>query len=206
MRESRRRGRKKKPRTREKGDEMKERQLRPEALAILAKCHVSKGRLPISELVEWSGFSKEEVENLIRYELSGLCVIDGDDAVGKIGKEKAVKSCHRIPCPHEKIVNLWNELTKGVLPRVNVWEQGSERYRNLAARWTTTMELLEKNGKQASEMEGLATFVKIIRYILSTQFLTGRVNGRDGRPPFKATLEFFAQSKSFQNIVDRKYK
>lgn len=185
---------------------MKEKDLRPEALAILARCHIMKGRVHIHELSSWSGFSVKEVEEVIRFELQGLCYIDGNDAVGKIGKEKPVKSSHRIPCPHDKIVDLWNTLTAGVLPKVLIWEQGSERYRNLAARWSTLMETIEKTGRTPTETMGLATIESMIRYMLSTQFLTGQCKSSDGRPPFKATLEFLARAERFQDVANRKYK
>lgn len=92
------------------------------------------------------------------------------------------------PCPHEKIISLYHELLPE-LPRVREWNKTRRGY--LQARW--------------KEHPDITYWAGLFKYVAKSDFLTGRVNGRDGKPPFLATLEWITRPNNFAKIVEGNY-
>lgn len=92
------------------------------------------------------------------------------------------------PCPHEKIISLYHELLPE-LPRVREWNKTRRGY--LQARW--------------KEHPGIDYWTKLLKYVSRSDFLMGRVNGRDGKPPFIASLAWIVKPNNFAKIVEGNY-
>lgn len=101
-------------------------------------------------------------------------------------------------CPQQKIVALWVKVLPGLRPPRS-W--GPDRQRHLAARWRE----LFADKEFADELSGLQWFEWFFGLIAKSAFLTGKVPGSNGKPPFAATLDWVVLPTNFAKIVDRKY-
>ena len=100
-------------------------------------------------------------------------------------------------CPHEKIKQLYHNILPE-LPKIEIWTQ--TRRSHLKSRWTQKHKT--KTGRISNTIEfweGLFT------YIRGSKFLMGESPGRNGGPPFKATLDWIIKSENFAKIVEGKY-
>ena len=95
------------------------------------------------------------------------------------------------PCPHEKIISLYHEKLPA-LPQVRSWTPKRKTW--LTARW-----------REDKERQSLEWWGGFFEYIGESQFLTGNVPGRDGKPPFMANLEWILNQTNFTNINEGKY-
>lgn len=103
-----------------------------------------------------------------------------------------------VPCPQQDIVALWSRVLPG-LRSPRSW--GADRQRHLAARWR---ELLSDDEFEDKE-SGLQWFAWFFDLIGKSPFLTGKVPGTNGKPPFMASLDWVVLPGNFAKIVDRKY-
>jgi hypothetical protein len=102
------------------------------------------------------------------------------------------------PCPQQKIVALWVRMLPGLRPPRS-W--GADRQRHLAARWRE----LFADEEFTDESSGLQWFEWFFGFIAKSPFLTGKVPGSNGKPPFMASLDWVVLPTNFAKIVDRNY-
>src|SRR6267154_2933964 len=103
-----------------------------------------------------------------------------------------------IPYPQQEILALWTKILPGLRPPRS-W--GSERQRHLASRWRELMADDEFEDRES----GLQWFAWLFDFIGKSAFLTGRIAGTNGKPPFMASLDWVVLPTNFAKIIDRKY-
>lgn len=105
-------------------------------------------------------------------------------------------------CPHEEIIALYHEVLPSN-PQVREWNATRRSY--LRSRWR---EKARPNGVTQGYTTvdgGLAWWREFFAYVAESPFLTGRTNGRDGRPPFVADLEWLVKPSNFAKVIEGKY-
>jgi hypothetical protein len=105
-------------------------------------------------------------------------------------------------CPHEAVIALYHEILPEC-PRVEEWHETRKGY--LRGRWR---EKAKPNGKTAgykTQEAGLEWWKKFFGYCAQSDFLTGKRNGRDGKPPFVASLEWLVRPTNFAKVVEGNY-
>ena len=102
------------------------------------------------------------------------------------------------PCPHQEVVALYHEVLPAN-PRVLDWNETRQGY--LRARWRKGV----ADGKYSTVEDGLAHWRRFFEFVAKSRFLTGLTDGRDGKPPFVADLEWLIRPTNFSKIVEGKY-
>lgn len=105
-------------------------------------------------------------------------------------------------CPHERLIAMYHEILPEC-PRVEEWND--ERRGIMRARWR---EKAKPNGKTQgySTVEaGLAWWRTYFAWCAQSQFLTGKKDGKPGRPPFIANLEWLVRPSNFAKVVEGNY-
>lgn len=116
--------------------------------------------------------------------------------VGKEGKGeewKGVEAVSEPPnCPHVDIVKIYHE----VLPMMtSVREWTDDRKEFLKTRW-----------REKDERQNLDWWRDYFIYVSKSDFLCGRVEGRNGKPPFQADLEWLVRPSNFVKVIEGKYE
>ena len=97
-----------------------------------------------------------------------------------------------LPCPHTKIIELYHECLP-MLATVREWTD---------ARQT----LLRNRWKEKKERQDLGWWRDFFGYVAQSDFLCGRVDGRSGKPPFQADLEWLVRPSNLVKVVEGKYE
>ena len=126
-------------------------------------------------------------------------VVGESTPTGQQCEEQAVDE-HGVPsCPHKRIVALYHEFLPE-LPGVKVWE--GARQQNLQARWRERW----KAGKYRTQEEGIAYWGKLFRHVSEKcDWLMGRVQGRRGDKPFRASLDWIVNASNFAKLIEGRY-
>lgn len=95
------------------------------------------------------------------------------------------------PCPHQNIVDLYHEMLP-MCPHVRVMTKARQSY--LRQRWS-----------ESEDHQSLTWWRNFFAYISRSPFLTGQADGRDGKPPFVADLEWITRPGNFAKIVEGRY-
>ena len=103
-------------------------------------------------------------------------------------------------CDHEKVIELYHQHLP-TLRRVEVWNDTRKGY--LRQRWREVAEELSKE-KEIVASDVLNWFAEFFDHVGQSKFLTGRVNGKDGRA-FLADLEWILKPSNFAKIIEGKY-
>jgi len=101
-------------------------------------------------------------------------------------------------CPHERVIAAYHEILPGC-PKVLTWNE--TRRRILRSRW---LEQSRPNGTGSgytTTEEGIAYWRCFFAYVSESDFLTGKTQGRDGRPPFVASLEWLLKPQNFAKVT-----
>ena len=93
-------------------------------------------------------------------------------------------------CPHEAIVALYHEILPAN-PRIRVWD--GARASQLRARW-----------REDPKRQSLDYWRRFFEYIAQSPFLTGRTDGKDGRP-FLPGLDWMVKAGNFAKIIEGRY-
>lgn len=93
-------------------------------------------------------------------------------------------------CPHEAIVALYHEILPAN-PRIRVWD--GARASHLRARW-----------REDPKRQSLDYWRRFFEYIAQSPFLTGRTDGKDGRP-FLPGLDWMVKAGNFAKIIEGRY-
>jgi len=120
-----------------------------------------------------------------------ICPPDGEP-------EPAVK---KLPeCDHKAVIELYHQHLP-TMRRVEVWNETRAGY--LRQRWReVAAELAQEKNITASDV--LNWWAEFFQSVGKSRFLTGRVNGKDGRA-FVADLEWILKPSNFAKIVEGKY-
>jgi hypothetical protein len=105
-------------------------------------------------------------------------------------------------CPHDRIIELYHELMP-TNPRVLEWNDTRRGY--LRARWR---EKAKPNGRTqgyTTTDAGITFWRRFFAYCAESKFLTGQSDGRPGRPPFVADLEWLMKPGNFAKVIEGKY-
>lgn len=118
------------------------------------------------------------------------------DAAGPAEPEAENK---KLPsCPHQKVIELYHE-SLPYCPQVREWNTTRQKY--LQSRWREKAVSL---GWQ-QDAEGLEWFKRFFSFVGESKFLTGKSDGRNGKPPFLADLEWLMKPSNFAKVVEGKY-
>lgn len=101
-------------------------------------------------------------------------------------------------CPHQAIIDLFHEVLP-TNPRVMGWNETRRTY--LRARWREAA----ARGKYTTIEDGLAYWRAYLTHVAQSKFLTGQVDGRDGKPPFFAELPWLLRSNNFLAVIEGRY-
>lgn len=105
-------------------------------------------------------------------------------------------------CPHERLISLYHELLPSCT-RVEEWNDA--RRATMRSRWR---EKAKPNGKTQGYTNvdgGLAYWRHFFEWVAKSRFLTGQEDGRQGRPPFVANLEWLIRPANFAKVVEGNY-
>lgn len=96
-------------------------------------------------------------------------------------------------CPHEEIVGLYNAiLADAGLPEVRVW--GEAQRAKLRARW--------REDKERRSLDWWRAFFERVK---AAPFLMGKVDGRGGAAPFRASLDWLVGPSNFGKVLNGNY-
>lgn len=112
--------------------------------------------------------------------------------------EPAIESKKSLSCPHQKVIDLYHQ-SLPYCPQVREWNTTRQRY--LQSRWREKAVSL---GWQ-KDAEGLEWFHRFFAFVSESKFLTGKADGRGGKPPFVADLEWLMKPSNFAKVVEGKY-
>jgi len=103
-------------------------------------------------------------------------------------------------CEHKAVISLYHEHLP-TLRKVEVWN--TTRHGYLRQRWREVAIELSQ-GKTIQTEDVLTWWSDFFKHIGYSKFLTGKVNGKDGRA-FTADLEWILKPSNFAKIVEGKY-
>lgn len=92
-------------------------------------------------------------------------------------------------CPYQEIVNLYHEKLP-MCPTLRV--QTDTRRKYIKARWKQDLMTLE-------------AWRNYFDFVSRSKFLTGQVDGSNGKPPFVADLEWLCKKSNFAKVAEHKY-
>jgi len=104
-------------------------------------------------------------------------------------------------CPHEHIVALYHEILPAN-PQVREWTGARQDY--LRGRWREMSVPKGKRSGYTTVEAGLAWWRMFFQHVAGSPFLTGQVNGREGRP-FIPSLEWMVRPSNFYKIYEGTY-
>lgn len=119
------------------------------------------------------------------------------EAVEARGKAAGLQTC-----PHELIVALYHEVLPSN-PKILEWNNARRGY--LRARWLEKATPKGRHPGYASTEDGIAWWRRFFAYVAESRFLTGQEEGREGRPPFVADLEWLVRPTNFAKVIEGKY-
>lgn len=112
--------------------------------------------------------------------------------------ELAIETRKSLSCPHQKVIDLYHQSLPSC-PQVREWNTTRQKY--LQARWREKASSLG----WSKDDEGLEWFKRFFGFVAESNFLTGKADGRSGKPPFVADLEWLLKPSNFAKVVEGKY-
>jgi len=94
-------------------------------------------------------------------------------------------------CPHKEIIDLYHHVLPS-LPKVIDWTPA--RAAMLRTRW-----------KEKPERQSLEWWKAFFLSVNESDFLMGRTNGSNGRPPFQANLEWLIRPQNMAKVIEGNY-
>ena len=164
--------------------------------AVADGCNSSNSPSSREELVERKQpetkvQQSEEVQTQNEEEMKNTAPASSSEAPSEEQDKPSDKKEKIPPCPHQKIIDLYHEILPE-LPKVKAWNETRRRY--LQARW-----------REAKERQNLDWWRRFFKYIRESDFLMGRTIPSNGRPPFRATLEWILRPNNFAKIIEGFY-
>ncbi|AYR23007.1 replication protein [Herbaspirillum rubrisubalbicans] len=138
-------------------------------------------------------------------QVGGTDSVHTKDTIPKDTKQKTSSSSSgddvRL-CPIGSLVNLYHEL----LPKnPKVLQVTEARKKSIRARWGEAATLEAAPFGYESKTAGLDAWRSFFAYCAKSDFLTGKVPGRDGKKPFRAGLDFLFSPSGFAKTLEGTY-
>lgn len=115
--------------------------------------------------------------------------VNGHDLLGdpasRTGKRKRAP-----PCPYEQIVTLYHEMLCPPLPMIEALSE--TRRGQIRARWE-------------NDLPDMENWKRYFADVATKPFLMGKKPGREGRKPFKASLEWLTNQSNFLKVAEGQY-
>lgn len=111
--------------------------------------------------------------------------------LSSLREEVVSRADNRSNCPHEEIINLYHQLLPMCAP-VRIWNK--TRRGCLKQRWS-------ENPKH----QNLDWWKNYFDHVKKSDFLIGKIDGRDGKPPFIVDLEWLVRPNNFAKVIEGKY-
>lgn len=108
-----------------------------------------------------------------------------------VSNADSVKNQSHSNCPHNDIIALYHEILP-MCTQVRQWHKS--RRNHLMARW-----------RENEKHQTLEWWRGFFEHVKQSDFLIGKVSGRDGKSPFIVDLEWLVQSKNFVKVIEGKY-
>ena len=97
-------------------------------------------------------------------------------------------------CPHQKIIDLYNNILGKELSRVKSKLWNGTRQVSLQSRW-----------KEDKERQNVEWWEKYFEEVNKSDFLMGRVPGRNGQQPFRADMGWLINKSNIVKVLEGKY-
>jgi phage replication O-like protein O len=138
-------------------------------------------------------------------QVGGTDSVHTKDTIPKDTKQKTSSSSSdddvRL-CPVGSLVNLYHEL----LPKnPKVLQVTEARKKSIRARWGEAATLEVAPFGYETKAAGLEAWRSFFAYCAKSDFMTGRVPGRDGKKPFRAGLDFLFSPAGFAKTLEGLY-
>lgn len=105
-------------------------------------------------------------------------------------------------CPLQSLIDLYHD----VLPMCTRMEKNTPaRLQVIRARWREEAKPREKHRGYSTAEDGLAYWRRFFAWVSDSKFLTGKEPGRDGKPPFVASLPWLVKSENFAKCIEGNY-
>lgn len=116
--------------------------------------------------------------------------------------EKAPVDPDLLPCPVEKIIEAYHEAMP-LNPRCKVLNDS--RKRSIRQRWREASRMQSQPFGYSTQADGVNAWRQFFGVCAESEFLTGRVPGRNGAPPFVADVDFLFSPSGFAKVLENKY-
>lgn len=116
--------------------------------------------------------------------------------------EKAPVEPDPLPCPVEKIIEAYHEAMP-LNPACKVLNDS--RKRSIRQRWREASRMQNQPFGYSTQPDGLMAWRRFFEVCAESDFLTGRVPGRNGAPPFLADVDFLFSPSGFAKVLENKY-
>jgi uncharacterized protein YdaU (DUF1376 family) len=107
-----------------------------------------------------------------------------------------------LPCPVEKIIEAYHEAMP-LNPACKVLNDS--RKRSIRQRWREASRMQAQPFGYSTQLDGLMAWRRFFEVCAESDFLTGRVPGRNGAPPFLADVDFLFSPSGFAKVLENKY-
>lgn len=132
----------------------------------------------------------ESISTVLVPELSGSKAAKENRREEK--RREVAESSQSIPdCPQAAIIELYHSVLPE-LPRVVDWTPARQSL--LRTRWKTN-----------KDRQNLEWWKSYFTHVAASDFLMGRTNGSNGRPPFQANLEWLIRPQNMAKVVEGNY-
>jgi len=107
-----------------------------------------------------------------------------------------------LACPVEKLIEAYHELMPNN-PRCKILNNA--RRSAIRQRWREAASLPAKPFGYSTTQDGVEAWRKFFAVCAESEFLTGRIPGRNGSPPFVADVDFLFSPRGFAKVLENKY-
>lgn len=118
------------------------------------------------------------------------------------GQAKNPPDADPLPCPVEKIIEAYHEAMP-LNPRCKVLNDA--RKRSIRQRWREASRMQNQPFGYSTQADGVNAWKQFFGVCSESDFLTGRVPGRNGAPPFVADVDFLFSPSGFAKVLENKY-
>jgi hypothetical protein len=115
---------------------------------------------------------------------------------------KPAKVAAQQACPTDELIKLYHELMP-LNPQVKVINDA--RRKAIGARWKEAALLSCQPFGYSNKEEGIVAWRQFFEVCAASEFLTGRAQAMQGKPPFIADIDFLFSPAGFAKCLENKY-